>query len=524
MRRFTLTLLAASLVIGLAQAATPKDTLVVAIPLDGIISFDPAEAFETVSNGSLRNIYEQLVTLDRNDSQKLVPGLASAWQPGSNEHSLRFTLRDGARFASGNAVTPQDVIFSFSRAVRLNKSPAFILAELGWTPENVDSHLKATGDNQVEISWDAGIGRDLVLRLLTAPVASIVDGKLATQHQQQDDKGNGWLRTHSAGSAAYRIRQYVPQQALVLEKNNYAQHAAQLKNVILKNVAEASSRRLLIQQGDVDVAYQLGPDQFAALKQQPGVKVENYPSDLVFYLGFNTQNKQQPLLGNPAFWQAARWLVDYKSLADELLKGQYQVHQSFLPQGFDGALNTTPFHYDVEKAKAILNQAGIKPGSHFSLTVINQPPYIDVAQALQASFAAADVHIDIQPVAEAELWGKMRGRDFQSIFIYWGADYPDAHSNASAFASNVPGGAKTLAWRTGWEIPKISAETRAAAAESDATQRRTRYTQLQTELQQNSPYVTILQGQQLVALRDNLQGAQQGIGNSLLWFDQLIKN
>jgi len=68
-----------------------------------------------------------------------------------------------------------------------------------------------------------------------------------------------------------------------------------------------------------------------------------------------------------------------------------------------------------------------------------------VAQALQASFAKADIQIDIQPVAESELWGKMRGRNFQSIFIYWGADYVDANSNASTFAYNVEGGPKTLA-------------------------------------------------------------------------------
>ena len=51
------------------QAATPKDTLVVAVPLDGIISFDPAESFETVSNSVQRNIYQTLVEADRDAPQ-----------------------------------------------------------------------------------------------------------------------------------------------------------------------------------------------------------------------------------------------------------------------------------------------------------------------------------------------------------------------------------------------------------------------------------------------------------------------
>lgn len=87
------------------HAATPEDTLVVAVPLDGIISFDPAESFETVSNSVQRNLYQTLTEPDRNAPQQLAPLLASEWQPGSTPHSLRFTLRPDARFASGNAVT-----------------------------------------------------------------------------------------------------------------------------------------------------------------------------------------------------------------------------------------------------------------------------------------------------------------------------------------------------------------------------------------------------------------------------------
>jgi len=506
-----------------AQAATPADTLVVAISLDGIISFDPAESFETVSNSSLRNVYQTLVSPEIRHERNLVPELASKWEAGSTEHSLLFTLNAGKKFASGNPVTSDDVIYSLTRAVKLNKTPVFILGEFGWTPENIDAQFTRKSDTQFELRWQAAIGRDLALRLLTSAVASTVDSKLVKQHVSQQDYGNNWLRTHSAGSGPYAISKYVPQQALVLEQNPNAQPAPHLKRVLLKSVADAGSRRLLLEKGDADVAYDLGADQFATLKKQTNVRVASYPSALIYYLGFNTQDKQQPALGNPALWQAARWLVDYNSLSTQLLKGQYQTHQTFLPAGFDGALDNQPFHYDVAKAKAILAKGGIKPGTRFSLTIINQPPYSDVAQALQASFAKADIQIDIQPVAESELWGKMRGRNFQSIFIYWGADYVDANSNASTFAYNVEGGPKTLAWRVGWTIPELSAKTRAAAAESDVKKRTALYQELQTDIQQNSPYVVSLQGQKQVGLGNNVQGDYQGVGNSLLYFDLVSK-
>ncbi|MFZ4210533.1 ABC transporter substrate-binding protein [Pantoea endophytica] len=505
------------------HAATPKDTLVVAVPLDGIISFDPAESFETVSNSVQRNIYQTLVEADRHDPQKLAPLLATHWQQGSTPHSLVFNIKPNAHFSSGNPVTAQDVIFSLTRAVLLNKAPSFILAEFGWTNENIASQFKVLNDHQLEIQWPAQIGQNLALRLLTAPVASVVDSKTVQQHVANNDLGNGWLHTHSAGSGAFILQQYVPQQALVLSANQQANPQPKLKRILLKGVADASARRLLIQQGDVDVAYQLGPDQIDALKSDKNLRIEAFPSSLVYYLGFNTKDKAQPALGNPALWQAARWLVDYNSLSKDLLKGQYRIHQSFLPQGFDGALDDQPFHYDVAKAKEILAKGGIKPGTKFALTVINQPPYIDVAQALQASFAKADVQIELQPVAESELWSKMRGRDFQSIFIYWGADYVDPNTNASAFAYNVPGGSKTLAWRVGWDIPDLSAKTRAAAGESDAVKRRALYTDLQKTVQQNSPFVVTLQGAQQVAVRNNVNHVQQGIGVSLLFFDTVQK-
>lgn len=251
------------------QAATPADTLVVAVSLAGVTSFDPAESFETVSASSLRNVYQTLVSEDISDARKLTPQLASSWQPGESEHSLLFTLKAGAKFASGNPITSDDVIYSLTRAVKLNKAPVSILGELGWTADNIDAQFTKHGDNQLEIRWVANIGRDLALRLMTSPVASTLDSKLVQQHTSAQDFGNGWLRTHSAGSASFRIGNYVPQQALVLEQNPQARPAAHLKRMILKNVTDAGSRRLLLEQGDADVAYDLGADQFATLKSTP---------------------------------------------------------------------------------------------------------------------------------------------------------------------------------------------------------------------------------------------------------------
>ncbi len=100
---------------------------------------------------------------------------------------------------------------------------------------------------------------------------------------------------------------------------------------------------------------------------------------------FNTGNSANPLLNNPAFWEAAL-AGDYNGITKDLLKGQYFVHQSFLPVGLPGALEDNPFTFDPAKAKAILAKAGIKD-AHFTLDVENKPPFITLAQSMQASFA-----------------------------------------------------------------------------------------------------------------------------------------
>lgn len=72
----------------------------------------------------------------------------------------------------------------------------------------------------------------------------------------------------------------------------------------------------------------------AALKGKPGVKPLAIPYASLYFLQFNA--KASPALGNPAFWEAARWLFDYQGIADDLLKGQFQSHQAFLPDGYLG--------------------------------------------------------------------------------------------------------------------------------------------------------------------------------------------
>jgi peptide/nickel transport system substrate-binding protein len=507
-----------------SRAASPPNVLVVAQSLDDIISLDPAEGFELSSVQTFTSVYQRLVQPDPENPKVLVPTLAASWTPGPVPRSLVFWLREDAAFASGHKLRPEDVIFSLSRAVKLNRAPVFILNELGWRAENIDRALLKVDAHRVQISWSSNVGPAFALAVLSAPTASIVDETEVSTHEANGDAGNGWLKFHSAGSGPFKIRRYIAHEALVLDANPTSPgHAPLLSTLIIRNVADAATRRLLVEVGDVDIARDLGPDQVAALQGKRELQVLRFPSATVHYLLLNAANADNPALKNPALWEALRWLIDYQGIAGRLLKGEFEVHQAFLADGFPGALNATPYHLDVAKAKSILAGAGLDQGLRIKLSVFNQPPYGDIAQSLQSTFAQAGITLEILPALASEVYSKVRDRSVEAAWLYWVPDYFDANSTASAFALNREDGTRTLAWRAGWRIPQLSRETEAAVAEQDPAARERQYLAIQTAVQQSSPFVIALQARAEVVARAGVHGYAQGLDADMVYYDKVGK-
>lgn len=503
-------------------AATPPGILIVAQSLDDIVSLDPAESNELSSIQTIPSLYQRLVQADRDNPAQVRPVLAQSWRQDAAAKTLTINLLPQAVFSSGNPLTADDIIFSFIRAVKMNKSPAFILNVLGWDADNIDAQLKKIDDRTVQLHWTANVSPAVALNILSTPIASIVDSRAVKANINGNDYGNAWLKMHSAGSGPFKMRVYQPHQAIVLDANaDSPGDKPWLKSVIIKNVPDPGARRLLIQQGDADIARELGPDQITSLKNQPGVSVLEIPSAEQNYLVFNTGNAANPLLKNPAFWEAARYLVDYKGITQGLLKGQYFIHQSFLPVGLPGALESNPFVFDPVKARTILEKAGITNAS-LTLDVENKPPFITIAESLQSSFAQGGVKLELLPAAGSQVYARVRARQHQAAIRLWIPDYFDAHSNASAFAYNN-GKDSTVAGLNGWQIPALSQQTLAAVAEPDPVKRAALYTAMQQQLQRSSPYVFIDQAKTQVVLRDNVKGYQQGLNADMVFYDRIKK-
>lgn len=504
-----------------AVASTPANTLVVAQSLGDITSLDPAQGFELSSVQVFTNVYQRLVQPDPNHPSTLLPALAQSWQ--SSSHSLTLTLHKDAVFASRNPVRPEDVIFSLSRVVNLKLSPSFILTQLGWTPDNLAQHLQKVSADSVKISWDANLGAEFVLHLLSAPVASIVDQKLVQAHERNGGFGHAWLNTHSAGSGPFQVEDYTANDSLTLSANPLSPAGPpKLHQVLINNVPDAATRQLLLENGHADIARNLGIDEYQALKANSAIAVSALPYASLYYLMFNAESVDNPMIRKPEFWQAARWAFDYQDIANTVMKDQFQVQQSFLPQGFDSALLDQPFHYDPQKAKQILKQAGIKK-PHFKLVVTNQPPYLDIAQALQSGFARAGIEVELLPGVSNQVSKAVNEHNYEATLSAWGPDYFDPNTNASAFAYNPEDGSNTLAWRANWHIPALSQMTLAARAETDKTKRTELYQTLQRKVRENSPFVIALQNKKLIAMKRSVKGYIQGTMPDMVYYQHVTK-
>ena len=106
-----------------------------------------------------------------------------------------------------------------------------------------------------------------VLYCMTATVASVVDKKLAMEHEKDGDFGYDWLKTHYAGSGPFTIRDWKANEVVVLERNPNYGKPPPLARVIYRHIKETATQRLLLEKGDVDVARNLGPEELDAVRR-----------------------------------------------------------------------------------------------------------------------------------------------------------------------------------------------------------------------------------------------------------------
>ncbi len=502
--------LAALLAAGLpatALAATPKDTLVLAAAFDDIITLDPAEAFEISAGEVMGNAYDRLVRFNVADPSKLEGDIAKSWTVSPDGKTFSFELKPGLKFASGNALSAEDVVFSLQRAVRLDKTPAFILTQFGLSKDNVQTRIKQTGPLALTIEIEKPFAPSFVLNCLTANIAAVVDKKLVMSKEANGDLGYGWLKTNYAGSGPMKIREWRANEVVTLERNdNYHGAKAKMARVIYRHVKESATQRLMLEKGDIDIARNLTPQDLAAVTANKELKTTATPKGTVVYFSLNQKN---PILAKPEVREAFKHLVDYAAIGDTIIKNIGVVHQNFLPIGLLGASKDNPFKLDVPKAKALLAKAGHPNGFKVTIDMRTVQPVQGITEAIQQTMKQAGIELESKQTLT-----KYRARTHDIYIGQWGADYWDPHTNADTFARNPDNAddakSKPLAWRNAWAIPELTKMADAAVLERDGARRAKMYADIQAEFRKSSPFVMLYQLTEVAGLRGNVDGLTLG--------------
>ncbi|MDX2104478.1 MAG: ABC transporter substrate-binding protein [Alphaproteobacteria bacterium] len=508
-----------------AHAQTPRDTIVMAKSIDDMITADPAESFEFSGSEVVTNVYDRLLIADPLKRGELTPQLAQSWEVSADGLTYTFKMKPGLKFHSGNPITAADAAYSLQRAVILNKSPAFILTQFGFTKDNVAERIRAVDATTLTIQIEKPVAPTFFLNCMTATVASVVDSRLV-QSNAGTDMGNTWLKTNSAGSGPFRLRNWTASQSVTLEANReWHGGAPKVNRVVIRHVSEPQAQRLGLEKGDFDIARDLGKDQIAAISNNQQLKIVQGDLGYIMYVALN---QRHPILSKPEVREAIKWLIDYEGIERDLVRGTYLPHQSFLPKGFLGAIEDKPYSFNVERARALLARAGHPNGFSITFDVRARQPETDIGQAIQASLARGGIRVEIIQGDGRQVLTKYRARNHDMIMVQWGPDYFDPHTNAETFAMNEDNSdnarSKTLAWRNAWDIPDMTRRTAAAVAERDGAVRTATYQALQREHQQVSPFAPLLQQIEVAVMRQNVNGFVIGgtFGSTLYY--QLTKN
>jgi peptide/nickel transport system substrate-binding protein len=494
-----------------AFAETPKTLIAMAKQIDDIISFDPAESYEFTDNEVDANCYRKLVVPNVEDPTKIVGDLAEKWDVSQDGLTLTFHLRKDAVFDSGKPVTAEDAEFSLHRVVMLDKTPGFIITQFGFTKDNVAKLIRATDPQTLVIQLPDVQATSFVLACLTANVACIVEKATAMAHAANNDYGNAWLKTNSAGAGPYRLVSWAASDHVIVEANPHYTPAPAIKRFVIRHVKDPGAQLLLLQKGDVDIARDLNSDQLKTVGASKDYHTVSAGQLSSMYIAIN---QNVPELAKPQVHQAIKWAIDYDAIAKNITPGRWVVGQSFLPKGLPGAITEPPFKKDVAKAKQLMSEAGLANGFSVTMDFISASPYSEVAQAIQQDLAAIGIKVSLAPGEQKQVITKTRARTHQLAMLVWGSDYFDPNSNAQAFCANPDDSdgskLKIIAWRSHFKDDELTREAGEAAKELDSAKRSALYEKMQQQFFDRAPFAFVLQQVTVAVMRKNVSGFAVG--------------
>jgi peptide/nickel transport system substrate-binding protein len=382
------------------KTGSTVDSITAVIGYGNNQTWDPLKTASAFSMAANLHCYESLVEGDP-ITRESFPGLAKALPAELKGTSLKFDLRDGAKWHDGQPVTADDVVFTYARALDAKENVLVHSFFSHWLQE-----VKKVSDSSVEFVLKFPFPYALE-RIQTCKIVPkhVFDGKWA-------DAVSGKV----VGSGPYKVTEQAPLSHTAFEKfEDYnGPRPAAYKKMLWKSIVDAAPRVAAISGAtpDAQIVENI-PAANAEQLRKAGRTVEFADGGNNLFLLFNTAHAP---FDNKLVRQALHYAIDGKKMIDIGLKGAGTAATSFInPKLAASQPASNDFTYNPEKAKALLTQAGVS-GLTISLSTTNTSLVADCVKVIKEGWDAIGVQTTLDSQDTKALFSKLdAGNDFQVV-------------------------------------------------------------------------------------------------------------
>ncbi len=462
-----------------SSGATHGNEITVGIAQDLDESLDPHKVVAAGTKEVMFNVFEGL--MKPTPEGDLTEAVAESYEISEDRLVYTFHVREGITFHNGEPVTAEDVKYSLERVAQATETGVVQVEAF-----SIISGIETPDDRTVVITLSEPSNE--FLSYLTVAV-------IPADYTQQD--------TAPVGTGPFVFVSRAAQDNLVLEKNpSYWGTPAQLDRVTYRIIENADSIMISLQSGAIDLFAHLTSTQVSQLGDE--FHIEEGTMNLVQAMYLNHAVKP---LDDIRVRQALCHAVDRQAILDLAFDGYGSLIGSSMYPAFGKYFDETLTDYyphDVEKAKALLAEAGYPEGFDLTVTVpSNYQPHIDTAQVIVEQLKEVGVNAEIQQVE----WGTWlsdvyAGRNFQATVVGLDASTMTARALLERFQTEAE---KNFINYQNEEYDSLFAQ--AQATYDDAAQTEL-YRAMERNLTENAANVYIQDLADLVAMRQGLEGLQ----------------
>jgi peptide/nickel transport system substrate-binding protein len=258
-----------------------------------------------------------------------------------------------------------------------------------------------------------------------------MDSKLAMEHGATNaedaadtDTASEWLNQNSASSGPYILKSWVSESEVVLEANeNYWQGRPYFDRVVIKHMPDTVAGFQQVQKGDIDVLMTPGYDQIAQAEADPNVNVEIPASLDINFMAMTCNPEISAPLSDVRVRQAIYHALDRDGMIDAALAGYGTKAPSLIPVGMPGVDPDKVPERDLEKARALLAEAGYADGFTEDLYYATRGYYELLATIVQSNLAEVGITVNLQPVDHGDLIGRLYSTELSWMILDWKPDY-----------------------------------------------------------------------------------------------------